>query len=326
MKICQSILSRRALLLSAALALAAPVSAQTYPARPVQVIVPASVGTVVDATARLLAQHLSKALGQPVVVENQPAAGGVPGTDKMVKSPKDGYTLAVVSSNHAINPGIFKAMPFDSVKDVAPIAILGSTALVLVANPALNVKTTRELVVLARSKPGALNYGSTGNGSVLQLAGVLLNSEAGTDIKHIPYLAFGQMLIDVMAGRVDIAFSGVGPVAGHIKAGKLVPIGVSTQVRSGILPDVPTLAETGLPNYRFDSWLALVAPAGTPKAVIDRLNTEVQAVLALKEVQDTLGAQGVMPAATTPEAAARFFEAEVAKHQAMLKQAGVEPQ
>lgn len=299
---------------------------QSYPIKQILVIVPASVGTVGDSIARLISLHMSKSLGQIMVVENLPSASGVPGTDKLVKSPKDGYTLAVASNNHAINPGIFKNMPFDSVKDIAPIAVVGSTPLVLVANPALNVKTTRDLIALAKSRPGALNYASTGNGSVLQLAGVLFNSEAGVDIKHIPYLAFGQMLTDIMGERVDIGFSGVAPVVGHIKAGKLVAIGVSTKVRSNLMLDVPTLAESGLPNYQFDGWLALVAPAGTPKPVIDRLNAEVNKALAQKEVQETLATLGVISVGGTSESAARFFESEIAKHLKMLKQAGVEPQ
>lgn len=306
--------------------LAASAVAQSFPSKQIHVIVPASVGTVVDTVGRLLALHMSKSLGQPLVVENLPAASGVPGTEKVVRSPKDGHTIAVVSNNHAINPGIFKSMPFDSLRDITPVGLIGSTPLVLVASPTLKAKDVRELVSIAKARPGALNYGSTGNGSVLHLAGVLLNAEAAIDVKHVPYVAFGQMLSDVLGGRLDIGFSGVAPVAGHISSGKLVAIGVSTKVRSSILPDVPTLAESGLPNYHFDGWLAMIAPAGTPKPVIDRLNAELNAALAVKEVQETLANLGVISAAGTVDAAARFFESEINKHQNMLKQAGVEPQ
>ena len=329
----RSLPRRRCLsLLAGAAVFAATVSfgtlaqAQAYPSRPIIVIAPGSPGTVVDLLARLMGTHMGKALGQPMVVENLPAASGVPGTEKMVRAPKDGYTIALLSNNHAINPSIFRNMPFDSMRDIAPISVIGVTPLVLVTNPSVPARDVRELAALAKSKPGVLNYGSTGNGSVLQLAGVLLNSEAGVDIKHIPYSAFGQMITDIMGGQLDMAFAGVASVAGHIKTGKLRAIGVSTKVRSSILPDVPTLAETGLPDYSFDGWLAFAAPAGTPKPIVDRLNAEVKAALALKEVQDALANMGVITVGSTPEAATQFFQTELDKHASLIKRSGATPQ
>lgn len=301
-------------------------SAQAYPTRPIQIVVPASVGTLSDTVARLMSAHMGAALGQPMPVENLPAVSGVTGTEKVVKSPKDGYMLALASNNHVINPSVYKTIPFDSLRDIAPISIIGSTPLVLVTHPSVEAKDVRELVALAKAKPGTLNYASAGTGSVLQLAGVLLNAEGGVDIKHIPYLTFGQMLTDIMSGQVQMGFTPLSAVAGHIKAGKLRAIGVSTKVRSSIMPDVPTLAESGLPNYSFDGWVSLVAPAGTPKAVIDRLHAAVKAALALPEVQNRLTSLGVIIVGSTPEEAAQFFKTELDKHTNLIKSSGLTPQ
>lgn len=301
-------------------------SAQAYPSKPIQVIIPASVGTLSDTVARLMSLHMGTAMGQPMIAENLPAVSGVLGTEKLVRAPKDGYTLALASNNHVINPSVYKTVPFDSIKDIAPISIIGSTPLVLVVHPSIAARNTRELIALAKAKPGTLNYASAGSGSVLQLAGVLLNSEGGVDIKHIPYSTFGQMLTDIIGGQVEMGFTPLSAVTGHIKSGKLRAIGVSTTVRSAILPDVPTLAESGLPNYSFDGWVSLVGPAGMPKAVMDRLNAEVKAALALKEVQTTLAGLGVIVVGSTSEAAAQFFQTELDKHANLVKRSGVAPQ
>ena len=301
-------------------------SAQAFPSRPIHLIVPASVGTLSDAVARLMSLHMGAALGQPIIVENLPAVSGVLGTEKMVRAPKDGHTLALASNNHVINPSVYKTIPFDSIRDIAPISIIASTPLVLVAHPSLPAKDVRELIALAKAKPGTLNYASPGSGSPLQLAGVLLNAEGGVDIKHIPYLTFGQMLTDIMSGQVEMGFTPVSAVLGHIKTGKLRAIGVSTTARSAILPDVPTLAESGLPNYSFDGWVSLVGPAGMPRAVMDRLNAEVKAALALREVQNTLAGLGAIVVGNSPEAAAQFFKSELDKHTNLVRRSGLAPQ
>ena len=316
-----SMLARGLMWLAAAGAMTSA-SAQMYPSRPISVIVPGATGTVVDITARLLSQQMSKSMGQPMLVENHPAAGGVPGSEKLVRAAKDGHVIGVVSNTYAISPSVFKPMSFDSVKDIAPISVLASTPLVLVVNPALAAKDARELVGLAKSRPGALNYGSMGNSSVLHLAGVLFNAEGGVDIKHIPYTSFAQLVSDLIGGQIEMGFAGVASVAGHIKTGKLRAIGVSTRSRSAILPDVPTLAESGLPDYSFDGWLAMIAPAGTPKPVLERLNLEVKAALATKEVQDTLAAQGVMIVGSSAEAATEFVQREIAKHAELIRRSG----
>ena len=310
-----------ALCLGAALG-STSVLAQDYPAKPIRLIVPSSAGNVADLVARTLAGPMAKALGQSVVVENVTGAGGVTGTDRMVRSAKDGYTIGLASSNHAINPSIYKSMPFDSLNDIAPIMVVGTTPLALVVHPSVQAKDARELVALAKAKPNLLNYGSAGNGTVLHLAGVLLVSEAGVEIVHVPYKGFATMFSDLLGGQIQLAFVGVPSVAGHIKSGKLVALGVSTTGRSAILPDVPTLAEAGLPGYSFDAWLALMGPAGLPQPILDRLNAAAKIALASPEVQETFAAQGVVIVGSTPETAAQFFRTELDKHSRLVKRSG----
>ena len=308
----------------AAACLAGPLAAaaQDFPTRPIRVVVTSSPGSTGDTTIRILAPALEKALGQPVVVENVPGSGGIAGTEKVVRAAKDGYTLGLISNNHAINPHIYKSVPFDSAKDIAPISVIGSTPVVLVTHPGVAARSTQELVALAKAKPGVLNYGSAGNGTVLHLAGVLFTSEAGVDVTHVPYKGLAQMTADLLGGQIEMGFAGVATVAPQIKAGKLRAIAVSTAVRSAVLPDVPTLAESGLPNYRFEGWLALVGPAGLPKAVVDRIHSEVKSALAHKEVQEALNAQGVIVEGSTPEVARQFIRAEMDKHAQLVKRSG----
>ena len=315
---------RRTLLagLAAAAALAAiapPARADEYPSKVIHLLVPAGVGTVSDMVARLLATHMGKVLGQSMVVENNAAAGGVPGTLQLVRAPKDGYTIAVLNNNHVVNPSIYKDMPFDSLKDIQPISVIGSTPMVLVVNPALPVKNVSDLVALARAKPGALTYGSAGNGTILHLAGVLFTSEAKVDVRHVPYKGVAQEITDVMAGQIDTAFLGVASAAPSIDAGKMRPIAVTTPYRSAMLPNVPTFAEQGLPNYSLDGWMALAGPAGMPRPVIDKLNAALKSALATKEMQETLAKLDVRTNAGTPEQATRFFQTELEKHTTLAK-------
>ena len=303
---------------------AAPLTgaSQDFPNRPIRVVVTSSPGSTGDTTMRIVGAALEKALGQGVVVENIPGSGGLTGTEKVVRAAKDGYTLGLISNNHAINPHIYRGVPFDSEKDITPITVVGSTPVALVTNPAVPAKTTRELIALAKARPGALNYGSAGNGTVLHLAGVLFTSEAGVDVTHVPYKGLAQMTADLVGGQIEMGFAGVATVAPQIKAGKLRAIAVSTPVRSAVLPDVPTLAESGLPNYRFEGWLALVGPPGLPKVLVDRINAEFKSVLAQKDVQEALNAQGVLVGGGTPEAAQRFIRAEMEKHAQLVKRSG----
>lgn len=296
--------------------------AQDYPSRPIKVVVTSSVGSTGDATIRILGAALEKVLGQPIVVENIPGSGGVAGTEKIVRAAPDGYTLGLISNNHAINPHIIRQIPYDSENDIAPISLIATTPVVLVTHPQLPARTTRELIDLAKAKPGVLNYGSAGNGTVLHLAGVLFTSEAGVDIRHVPYKGLSQMVADLLGGQIETGFAGVATVASQIKAGKLRAIAVSTTRRSGVLPDVPTFAESGLPTYRFDAWLAMVGPAGLPRHLVERLHKGLTTVLAQKDVQDALAAQGVIPEGTTPDATRQFIHSEMDKHAQLVKRSG----
>lgn len=302
-------------LVSAAL----PAAAQTYPDRPIKLLVPAGVGTVTDMIARLLAIHMGKSMGQPLVVENEPAAGGVPGTQRLVRAPKDGYTIALLNNNHVVNPSIYKDMPFDSIKDIQPISFIASTPMILVANSALPAKNVKELLALARAKPGVLTYGSAGNGTILHLAGVLFTSEGKVNIRHIPYKGVGPVMTDVMSGQIDTAFLGVASVQQLIDSGKLRAIAVTTPYRSTMLPNVPTFAEEGLTNYSLDGWISLAGPAGLPRPIIDKLNAELKAALALKEVQEAMAKLDLRVAPNTPEQATQFFVTELEKHSALAK-------
>lgn len=307
---------------SAAGAAFAQVAPQDFPSKPIRVLIPASAGTTGDILARILSGPMGRSLGHPVVVEPMPGAGGITATDRLVRSPKDGYTLAMASNNHVINPSVYKSMPFDSIRDISTISIVGSTPVAIVAHPSLPATTTQELIALAKAKPDQLNYGSGGNGSVLHLAGVLFTSQAGVDIRHVPYKGFAPMLTDVLSGHIQLGIGGVASVAEYVRAGRLRAIAVTTRTRSSILPDVPTFAESGLPNYSFEGWLALIGPAGLPKPVVDRLHSAVTEALAQKEVQDAFATHGVTIIGSTPDAAARFFRTELDKHAALIKRSG----
>lgn len=306
-----------------ALALSTGLSAHAQGSgKALRIIVPLTTGSTVDTVARAMSVELAKSMGQPVVIENLPGAGGVTGTAQLVRAPKDGQTLAIISSNHVINPSIYKNVPFDSVKDITPISVFGTVPLVLVVNSGVAAKNTRELVALAKANPGKLNYGSAGNGTVLHLAGELFKEQAGAFITHIPYRGTGPLTTDLMGGQVDMAFLSVTAAAPHIKSGKLRAIGVSTRSRTPVLPDVPTLAESGLPGYSFDAWLAVIAPGGTPKPIVQDLYQKFRTALANKDVQRNLEAQGITILNGTPEQAEPFFASEVAKHAKLVKLSG----
>lgn len=305
--------------------LAAPVltaSAQGFGEKTVRLIVPLAAGSTVDAIARVMANQYAKSMGHPVVVENLVGAGGITGTAQLIRAPKDGMTIGMVSSNHVINPSIYKSIPFDSIKDIAPISIIGTVPLVLVTHPSVPATSLKELIALAKAKPGELNYGSAGNGSSLHLAAEMFKSEAGIDIRHVPYRGTGPLTNDLLGGQVQFGFVSVTAAAPHIKAGKLRALAVSTPKRASILPDVPTVAEQGLPNYSFDAWIALVGPAGLPAATINKLYNDTRTALATQEVQESLASQGIMVIGSEPDVAAQFFKTELDKHTKLVKQSG----
>lgn len=293
----------------------------------VRIIVPQSAGSTGDTVIRVMSGELAKALGQPVVVEDMPGAGGIVGTAQLVRAPKDGQTLAIVSSIHVINPNIYKSIPYDPIKDVAPVSVFATVPVLLTVNNNVPAKNTRELIALLKSNPGKLNYGSVGHGTVLHLAMEMFKSQSGTSALHIPYRGTGPMIIDLRSGQIDMAFLSLSSAAPLIKAGMLRAIAISTTTRAPVLPDVPTMAESGLPDYSLDAWLAIVAPAGTPKPVIHNLNGKIKAVLAIKEVQDKIVAQGVtIIDGGTPEQAETFFKSELVKYAKLAKLSGLEPE
>lgn len=318
---------RRQLLASMAGAalLTAPWVAAAQPAasdKPIRMVVPLAAGSTVDAVARAIAPAFGRATGHPVVVENLVGAGGIPGTTQVVKAPKDGLTLGMISSNHVINPGIYKTIPYDSLKDITPIAVLATVPLVLVVNPALPVKNVAELVAHAKAHPDALNYGSAGNGSTLHLAGELLVSETGIRMKHVPYRGTGPLITDMIGGQVQLGFVSISQVAPQVKAGTLRALAVSTGTRSAALPDVPTLAEAGVPGYSFDAWIALVGPAGLPRPMVESYHAAIKAAMASPEAKTAIAGQGLTVLDKGPDTAPAFFQAELAKHQKLVKLSG----
>lgn len=315
-------LALQALLASMA---AAPLGAfaQLTPSdKPVRVVVPLAAGSTVDAVARALAPGLGRAIGHPIVVENVVGAGGIPGTTQVVRAARDGLTLGMISSNHVINPGIYKSIPYDTLKDITPIAVLATVPLVLVVNPKLPVKNLQELLAYAKAHPGTLNYGSAGNGSTLHLAGELMIAETGIDMKHVPYRGTGPLVTDLMGGQVQLGFVSISQVAPQIKAGGLRALALSTATRSPALPDVPTMAQAGAPRYSFDAWIALVGAAGLPKATVDGYAAAVKTAMDSPEAKAAIAGQGLMVLDKGPDTAPAFFQSELAKHQALVKQSG----
>ena len=291
--------------------------------RPVRLVLPVSAGSGVDGVARVLGPSLGKALARPVVVENYPGAGGITGTTMIVKAPKDESMLGMVSNNHAVNPSVFKNIPYHAVDDITPITLIGATPFVLVAHPSVAAKNVRELVALAKAQPGVLNYGSSGNGTILHLAAEMFVHEAQVDIKHIPYRGMGPMTADVLGGQIQMAFIAVAVAAPHVKAGALRAIGLSSTTRSPLLPDLATIAEQGLPNYALDGWVAVVGPAGLPRAEVDRAYNAVRSAVAAPEVRDALLAQGYQLQSPAPDAMAAFFRSEVDRMAKLVKQSGL---
>ncbi len=303
--------------------LSAPAPAQDFPTKPVRFIVPNPPGGASDITARVLAEKLSQRWGQPVVVENKPGAGAIIGTDFVAKAPPDGYTILLVPSSHAFNVNLYKKLPYDSVKDFAALTQTAWTPLVLVVNPSLPVKSVKELIAYAKANPGKLTYASSGSGTSLHLAAEMFKDMAGVDIVHVPYKGSTAAHPDVLSGQVSMIFDTIPAVLPHIKSGKLRPLAVTGTKRSALMPDLPTMAEAGLPGYAASSWGGVLAPAGTPKATIDKLNAEMVAVLKLPEVQERLTGVGLEPASGTPAEFEAFIKAEIAKWSKIIKEAGI---
>lgn len=305
---------------------AAPASAQTS-GQPMRVILPVGPGSGVDTNVRVFSAALSKELGQPVVIENQPGAGGVIGTQALAKAAPDGRTIGVVSNNHVVFPSVYKNLPFDPIEDITPIMVIGETPFVLAANPSkITAGNVKDVIAAIKAKPNDFNYASSGNGTILHLAAAMFFVEAGVEVNHVPYKGVGPMVTDLIGGRVDFAVIPVQVLAGHLKSGALKAIGTTTSVRATSMPDVPTIAEQGMPGYSVGGWFAAVGPAKLPAAEVRRIHAALTAALAVPEVKDTLIKQGNLINPSTPEAAALYFRSELAKYGTLAKKIGLTAQ
>ncbi len=308
-----------ALLLTAVSAL----HAQTYPAKPVRIVVGFAAGGPTDVTARQLSQKLTEKLGQPVIVEPRTGAGGNIAAEFVAKSPPDGYTLLLPAFAHAVNPSLYANLPFDTEKDFVPIALLTTSANLLAVHPSLPVRNVRELIVLAKAKPGELAYGSAGVASASHLAGELLNSMAGIKLAHIPYKGAAPASIDLVGGHISAAFPSISLALPHAKAGHLRLLGVAGLKRAESLPDLPTIAEAGVPGFEVLSWYGLLAPAGTPADIIVRLNQEVTRGLNEADSLERIRAVGAEPIKSTPAEFNTFLKNEIAKWAKVIRTANV---
>ena len=312
------------LLLAGLAALDAQAQAQDFPNRAIRLVVPFAAGGVTDTSGRTVADRLSARLGHQVVVENRPGASGNIGTEQVAKSAPDGYTLVLgFDGTIVINPHVFPKIPFDSVRDFAPITKLGDATLIVVAHPSLPVKNMTELIAYSRTKPNTLSYGTSGTGGTPHLAGEMLKQRHGLDWTHIPYKGGGQAIIDVIAGQVPLVYTAVASSQQHVKSGKLRALGVSSAKRSSSLPDVPTFVESGLADFIVDSWVGILAPAKTPRAIVDRLNKETVAVLAEPAIRERYSVLGIEPVGNTPEQFAAQIRDDLARWEKVVKQAGI---
>jgi tripartite-type tricarboxylate transporter receptor subunit TctC len=313
--------TRRALL-ATALALSLPVVAQAQ--TPMRIIVPVGPGSGVDTIIRAASPQLSKALGQPVVIENMPGAGGITGTTALVKATPDGNTIGVLSNNHVINPSVYKKMPYDSLNDITPISVVGATPFVLVVNPQkVPAKNVKELIAFLKSKPGQYNYASSGNGTIIHLAGAMFADEADVDIKHVPYKSTGQMVTDIIGGQVEMGVVALPAAMQHIKSGALRAIGVGGKTRAAAAPDIPTIAEQGLPNYDIAGWFTVAGPAKLPADQVKRIHTAIVAAFSTPEVKEAMDRQGNVINPTTPEGAAQYMRSEQNRFAVLIKKADV---
>ena len=304
-------------------ACAGAAAAQGYPNKPVRLIVPFVAGGGTDLTARIIAQRLNEALAQPVVVDNRPGAGGVIGADLVAKALPDGYTLLMgTPGSLTINPSLQPKMPY-RLQDFAPIALATISPFVMVVHPSVPASSVKELVALAKARPGALNYGSAGNGSVAHLSAEQFKSLAGVQLTHVPYKGSAQSVTDLLGGQLQVMFENQPVVLPHIRSGKLRALGVGTAKRSALLPDVPTVAEAGVPGYEASTAFGVLAPARTPREVIARLNRDIVAVLRAPDVRERLAAQGLDAVGSTPAEYAEHLKNELAQYARVIKAAGI---
>ena len=306
-------------------AAALPAVAQSaYPNKPIRLVVPFTPGGVTDTSGRLIAEQLSKRLGQQVVVDNKPGASGNIGTQQVAVAAPDGYTLVLgFDGTLVINPHVFDKVPFDAVKDFSPIGKIGDAVLILVAHPNVPVKTLQDVIALSKTQTGGLSYGTSGTGGTPHIAGEQLKLRTGANLVHVPYKGGGQALTDVLGGNIPLVYTAVAGAQGHVKSSKLKAIAVSSAQRSKSLPDVPTFIESGVADFEVSSWVGLLAPAKTPKAIVDRLNLELNAVLNDPEVQSKLNLMGIAATPGTPDKFGNEIKSDLARYGPVVKASGI---
>lgn len=312
-----------AVALAAAIAFASPPArAQDYPSRPVKIIVPFAVGGPADVYARFIGARLQEALGQPFVIDNRPGAGAVTGTDAVAKAAPDGYTLLLMSNAHTVNETLIPNKPYALMRDFVPVAPINYSDLVMVVNPAVSANTLQEFIALAKAQPGKLNYASSGPGTPYHMAGELFKSMAGVDIVHIPYKESSGARTGVIGGQVDMMFDAVTTMSEQAKAGKVKPLATSGKTRSSVMPNVPTLSEAGVPGYEAVIWLGLMAPKGTPPAIVNRLNTEVAKIVNRHEVRADWAKQGAVGMTMAPDDFAKYVADDIVKWEKVIRISG----
>jgi len=307
----------------ASLALAA--QAQSWPQKPVRIIVPFAAGGPADIYARVVGEKLAAVLGQPFVIEDRPGGGALPGTDAVAKSAPDGYTFLMMSNTHTVNESLFAEKPYQLLRDLTPVAPVNYSDLVMVVHPSVPANTLAEFVALAKARPGALNYASSGPGTPYHMAGELFKAMAGVDIVHVPYKGSSGARTDILGGQVQMMFDAITTMAPNVRAGKLKALGTSGKVRSTVLPEIPTISEAGVPGYDAVIWLGIMAPANTPKAIVDRLNTEITRIVNAPEMKQSWQAQGAVPMSMSPEEFGRFMREDIEKWARVVKLSGAKP-
>ena len=314
-------------LAAAAALLTQPAIAQNYPAKPVRLIIPFPPGGATDIFGRVLAQKLGELIGQSVVVENRPGAGGTIGSELASKAAPDGHTiLLATTSTHSIGPALNPKMPYDAKKDFAPVIHLADATNILIASPTLPVANLRELVAYARANPGKLNYASSGNGTIVHLTGEMFKAATGTFIVHIPYKGTALAIPDLIAGQVSFVFDNIASALPHIRGGKVKTLGISALKRSPLVPDIPTMDEAGVKGFESNTYFGVFAPAGTPAAIVTRLNGEINKAIGAQDFRERLAALGAEPVGGTPEQLARAVARDTEKYAAVIKRAGIKPE
>jgi tripartite-type tricarboxylate transporter receptor subunit TctC len=302
---------------------AAPAGAQGYPSKPVRMIVPSTPGGGPDIMARAVGQKLTEAWGQAVVIENRGGAGGIIGSEAAAKAPPDGYTLVMANAgSHAVNASLYAKLPYDPIRDFAPVTLVSSAPNILIVHPSLPVKNVRELVALAKQKPDTLTFGSGSNGSTAHLTGELFKLQAGVRLVHVPFKGAPAAVVGVMSGEVAIAFPNIPPALPQVKAGKLRALGVTTLTRAAAAPEIPTLAEAGLPGFEAVAWFGVLAPAGTPRDIVLKVSQEIARIVRMPEMQDRLRLEGAEAVGSTPEQFAETIRRDIAKWAVVVKASG----